>query len=261
MAIVTCRECKCALSDSAISCPNCGYPYEKNYRLYLKAKQLMEEAKSAETMIGVSEIFFDIRGFRDAEMLAECCRRKADELSKVSCNTTPNPLTTPNPIVEKDNKFSLIAAILFTVIGVVILWSSTADEFFYWSFANSSLSGGTRHYDGNFSILLSGLPAGQLIVIIILTGVAICILLAWIIAIKNKRLELYCVIVSSVVLGLILVCSIAAPASFTEHENFGLGFYSYKDFENYGRAYYVQIFSSMSLLAISVINRIKSFKK
>ena len=90
---------------------------------------------------------------------------------------------------------------------------------------------------------------------------AICILLAWIIAIKNKRLELYCVIVSSVVLGLILVCSIAAPASFTEHENFWLGFYSYKDFENYGKAYYVQVFSSMSLLAISVVNRIKSFKK
>lgn len=255
MAIVTCPECKCELSDSAISCPNCGYPYEKNYELYLKAKQLMKDAKDAETMLGVSEIFSGIRGFRDSEVLAEYCRRKANELPKTNCTATPNSVT------ERDDKFPLISALVLTVIGAVILWSSKADTYFNWSFANSGLSGGTRYYTSDFSTLLSELPAGKLIEIIIWVCLASCILFSWIIATKNKRLELYCVIAAAVVLGLILICSIAAPVCFTEHDNFGFGFYSYKDFESFGPAYYIQLLSSIGFLAISVMSRIKSFKK
>jgi len=255
MAIVTCPDCKRELSDSAISCPNCGYPYEKNYELYLRARQLMKDAQSAEAMLGVAEMFSGIRGFRDSEVLAEYCRRKATVLPKMDCQAAPNS------VAEENSETSSLYAILLTIIGAVTLWASIVDGYFDWSFANSSLSGGTRHYTSDFSMLLSGLPIGNLIIIAIFACVAICVLLAWIATVKNKRLELYCVIASSVALGLILICSIIAPAFFTEHYDLAFGFYSHKDFESFGPIYYIQLLASISFLAVAILNRIKSLKK
>lgn len=253
MAIVTCPDCRHELSDSAISCPNCGYPYGKNYKLYLRAKQLMSDAKSAEAILGIAEIFSDIRGFRDSEELMETCRAKLNEVPKKACYVTPKP------VEKEDNIPSSLYAILLTILGMVILCTSFADGYFNWSYSNSNLSGGKRYYTNGSLMLLGG--DLDLVILVIFVCLAICVLLAWVAAVKNKRLELYCVITSSAVLGLILICSVAAPVSFTEHDDFGFGFYSHMDFESFGHIYYIQLLAAIGLLAVSILNKIKSPKK
>lgn len=178
MAIVTCPDCKRELSDSAISCPNCGYPYEKNLDLYLQASRLMKDAKSAESMLGVAEIFSGIKEFQDSEALMEYCKTKANELPKT------NYCATPKAGAKEDNKPSYLYAILLTICGGVIAWSSFADGYFHYSFANSSLSGGTRYYDSSFPALIGEVPIGDLIILAILASVLLGSLLTWITAVK-----------------------------------------------------------------------------
>lgn len=255
MAIVTCPDCGREISDSAIICPNCGYPYQKNSELYLQARRLMNEAKSEDAMLGVAEMFDSIKGFRDADVLKKHCKSKSKELPNIK-----NVVIKKQP-QKKGYKSPSIYAILLTLAGGIIVWASNADNYFNWSFANSSLSGGTRYYDSSFPNLLTNIPAGNLIIITLLASIAICIVLAWIVLIKNKRLELYCVIASSVTLALILICSIIGPPSFTDHNDFGFGFYSYQDFEGFGKTFYIHVGASVFFLAVSIISRIKSIAR
>lgn len=51
MAIITCPECKKAVSDSAISCPNCGYPLTKNVSQSQMAVQSEEQEGSIKDII------------------------------------------------------------------------------------------------------------------------------------------------------------------------------------------------------------------
>lgn len=253
MSIVTCPDCGHKVSDSAITCPNCGYPYENSKKIYFLARERMDEAKTSSEMIGIAEIFESIKGFQDADFLMQICRDKAKELPATNHN-----VQTMDAALKIESGHSLLYAILLTVFGAVIVVSSFVDGYFQWSFANSSLSGGTRYYyDSNFSHLISNIPIVGLIKVALLAAVLLGVLSAWISAKGAKHLELNCVITASVVLVILLICSIVGPITFTEHNDFGYGFYSYTDFENFGIVFYVQMASVMTYLAVSIISKLQ----
>ena len=53
MPIVTCPDCRHKVSDSAVACPSCGYPYENNKKMYLIARKRMDEAKTSSNYFNV----------------------------------------------------------------------------------------------------------------------------------------------------------------------------------------------------------------
>lgn len=255
MPIVTCPDCGHEISDSAITCPNCGYPYEKSKNIYLLACRRMAEARTSSEMLGVAEIFDSIGGFQDSEILMRTCREKAREFPATNDDTV-----TKENLKKEGNRNSFLYAILLTIFGVIIVGTLFADGYFEWSFDNSNLSGGTRYYDSSFVTLIGNIPIANLIMLALLASVLLDVLLAWITAVKNNHLEIYCVIATAVTLAIILICSVIGPNAFTEHDNFGFGFYSYKDFENFGTVFYIQVASAISSLAVSIVGKVKASK-
>lgn len=172
--------------------------------------------------------------------------------------TTVKPTITKVYSVNTEHKKTFVYAILLAIFGVVMAWSSFVDGYFHWSYDNSNLSSGRRDYESSFLTLIGEVPIGDLIVIVFLAAVLTGVLLAWLSAVKDKRLEIYCVIAAVVVVGVVLISGSIAPIFFTEHENFGFGFYSYRDFEKFGAVFYVQAASAGGFLATSIVSRIKS---
>lgn len=253
MPIVTCPDCGHKVSDSAITCPYCGFPYEKTKNIYLTARKRMNEAITSSEMLGVAEIFDSISGFQDSDTLTQVCRDKAKELPATNNSTVQKEI-----LKKEGSRNPFLYAALFTICAVIIVGASFADGYFNYSYASNSLSGGTRYNDSNFAMLIGGIPIANLIILVLLASVLLGTLLAWITVAKNYHLEIYCVIASAVVLAIILICSIIGPIVFTEHNNFGFGFYFYKDFEGFSTAFYIQVASAICLFAISIISRLKN---
>ena len=252
MPIVTCPDCGNKVSDSAVACPSCGYPYENNKKMYLLARKRMDEAKTSSEMIGVAEIFGSIKGFQDSDALMQICRDKAKELPATNYSAQAIDISP-----KAESKHSSLYAILLTVFGAVIVFSSFADGYFQYSFASSSLSGGTRYYDSNFLTLIGNISIADLIMLALLATIVLGVLSAWITAKRDKHLELNCVIATSVTLVIVLICSIWGPISFTDHNNLGFGFYSYKDFEGFGIMFYMQVASGIASLVVSIISKVR----
>lgn len=253
MPIVTCPDCGHEISDSAITCPNCGYPYEKSKNIYLLACRKMAEARTSSEMLGVAEIFDSIGGFQDSDILMRTCREKAREFPATNDDTA-----TEENLKNEGNRNSFLYAILLTIFGAIIVGTLFVDGYCELSFRNSSLSGGTRYYDSNFPELIGKIPIAGLILLALLVSVLLGVIFAWITAVKNNRLEIYCVIATAVTLAIILICSVVGPNAYTEHNNYGLGFYSYQDFEEFGPVFYIQVASAISSLAVSIVSKVKS---
>lgn len=82
MAIVICPECKKELSETAESCPNCGYPYREKEKLYNKALLLMESCTTSNAYKGVAEVFKTISSHRDATKYYFKCIECANEVAQ-----------------------------------------------------------------------------------------------------------------------------------------------------------------------------------
>ena len=160
MSITICPDCKCTISDSAITCPRCGYPYQKNKQLYLKARGRMDKAKTSDEILGIAEIFDSIKEFQDSNSLIDICRNMANELPQASDYSRNRNIA--------NNKKSALYAFLITICGAVIIISSFIDGYFTWTFDNSSLST-VRYGDGNLLLLIHGIPVSNLIIFVLVS--------------------------------------------------------------------------------------------
>lgn len=79
MAIVTCPECHNEISDTAVCCPTCGYPYADKVKIYQSGIEKMQNATNEKSFLKIAEMFHTTSGLFDSDALEKTCREKAAE--------------------------------------------------------------------------------------------------------------------------------------------------------------------------------------
>lgn len=132
MSIVKCPECQTDISDSAESCPKCGYPYKSNEAQYQKAVSLMPQCKNADEMRGVAALFEEISIHKDAQEKANECIMRASELPRKEEPASSSihgdaPVYQTSAKAHKSNK-RLIGNILCVLAAALFLCAALRDN-------------------------------------------------------------------------------------------------------------------------------------
>ncbi len=115
MAIITCPECKKAVSDSAISCPNCGYPLTKNVNQSKMVVQSEEQEGS------IKDIINYLRYAAMLEQTVYTYERTSDRLFDKICSLGhKREIPKPDPPNKTLSFEALIEGLPFVFGGVCI---------------------------------------------------------------------------------------------------------------------------------------------
>lgn len=125
MATVTCPECHNEISDSAVICPSCGYPYAEKVKIYQKAVEQMQQASSEKEFLRVADMFHGTPGLFDSAALENACIEKASECKVNDENRAEEKRqqmeTKKRALSEKlDKQKTLLKTNKKKIIGVVV---------------------------------------------------------------------------------------------------------------------------------------------